>query len=165
MQCRLRGLSLPATYTEKDEFDCVRTFSCLLCPEALNTVKELEEHVVERNCYRWIIFSYKTSKISHNSFQVSIGHWRRLGKLFVHGQLRQTFLPEAEQDFQVPELMERNHPHILLFNFISPQVQDDFCANCLEDGKKMPAVGLCTNCRELMCRFLNLEFSIVNFQP
>ena len=46
MQCRLRGLSLPATYTEKDEFDCVRTFSCLLCPEALNTVKELEEHVV-----------------------------------------------------------------------------------------------------------------------
>ena len=48
MQCRLRGLSLPATYTEKDEFDCVRTFSCLLCPEALNTVKELEEHVVEK---------------------------------------------------------------------------------------------------------------------
>ena len=37
-----------------------------------------------------------------------------------------------------------------------PQVQDDFCANCLEDGKNMPAVGLCTNCRELMCRFLVL---------
>ena len=33
--------------------------------------------------------------------QVSLGHWRRLGKIFVHGQLRQTFLPEAEDDLQV----------------------------------------------------------------
>ena len=109
--------------------------------------------------------SFITSKMSHYSFQVSIGHWRRLGKLFVHGQLRQTFLPEAEQDFQAPELMERNLPQLLLFNFTCPQVQDDFCANCLEDGKKMPAVGLCTNCRELMCRLIgcNVQFSMFNF--
>ena len=119
MQCRLRGLSLPATYTEKDEFDCVRTFSCLLCPEALNTVKELEEHVVG-DCFWWTIFSSRAFKLLHNSPQVSIGHWRRLGKLFVHGQLRQTFLPEAEQDFQVPELMERNLPQLSLFNFTCP---------------------------------------------
>ena len=33
--------------------------------------------------------------------QVSLGHWRRLGKLFVHGQLRHTFLPEAEDELQV----------------------------------------------------------------
>ena len=33
--------------------------------------------------------------------KVSLGHWRRLGKLFVHGQLRRTFLPEAEDDLQV----------------------------------------------------------------
>ena len=41
-------------------------------------------------------------------------------------------------------------------------MQDDFCANCLEDGKKMPAVGLCTNCRELMCRLIseNVQCSI-----
>ena len=45
---RLRGLRLPPTYTEKDEYGCVRTFSCLLCPEALNTIKELEEHVVKK---------------------------------------------------------------------------------------------------------------------
>ena len=83
----------------------------------------------------------------------------------MHGQLRQTFLPEAEQDFQAPELMERNLPQLLLFNFTCPQVQDDFCANCLEDGKKMPAVGLCTNCRELMCRLIgyNVQFSMFNF--
>ena len=47
--CRLRGLRLPPTYTEKDEYGCVRTFSCLLCPEALKTTKELEEHVVGKN--------------------------------------------------------------------------------------------------------------------
>ena len=47
--CRLRGLRLPPTYTEKDEYGCVRTFSCLLCPEALATTKELEEHVVSSN--------------------------------------------------------------------------------------------------------------------
>ena len=38
---------------------------------------------------------------SLSPFQVSLGHWRRLGKLFVHGQLRQTFLPEAADDTQV----------------------------------------------------------------
>jgi len=81
LQPRLRGLRLPPTYTEKDEYGCVRTFSCLLCPEALKTTKELEEHVV------------------------SLGHWRRLGKLFVHGQLRQTFLPEAEDDLQVLHIL------------------------------------------------------------
>ena len=37
--------------------------------------------------------------------QVSLGHWRRLGKLFVHGQLRQTFLPEAEDDLQVLHIL------------------------------------------------------------
>ena len=41
------------------------------------------------------------ANISVPPLQVSLGHWRRLGKLFVHGQLRQTFLPEAEDDLEV----------------------------------------------------------------
>ena len=99
-------MRLPPTYTEKDEYGCVRTFSCLLCPEALKTTKELEEHVVRKG---------PNSKLTHKGcynvngsvlpLQVSLGHWRRLGKLFVHGQLRQTFLPEAEDDLQVLHIL------------------------------------------------------------
>ena len=100
-------MRLPPTYTEKDEYGCVRTFSCLLCPEALKTTKELEEHVVGN--------LGPNSKMTHKGcynvngsvlpLQVSLGHWRRLGKLFVHGQLRQTFLPEAEDDLQVLHIL------------------------------------------------------------
>ena len=118
-------MRLPPTYTEKDEYGCVRTFSSLLCPEALATTKELEEHVVGNEFLsgelgtpflvdllehvRLLSFKSCINKelkcLVNGSaildLQVSFGHWRRLGKLFVHGQLRQTFLPEAADDTQV----------------------------------------------------------------
>ena len=81
----------------------MRTFSCLLCPEALKTTKELEEHVVGNFGSNSMLTHTGCYNVNGSvlPLQVSLGHWRRLGKLFVHGQLRQTFLPEAADDTQV----------------------------------------------------------------
>ena len=84
--------------------------------------------------------------------KVSLGHWRRLGKLFVHGQLRRTFLPEAEDDLQVLYSIDASLLQLSCYLSTICQVQEELCANCLEDGKRESAKGLCTNCRELMCR-------------
>ena len=79
---------LPPSYTARDQWGCVRVFTCLACPAALTTVEELEEHVA------------------------SLAHWRRLGRLYVSGQIRETFLAEGggEQEEEGPVVAGPRHP-------------------------------------------------------
>ena len=65
-------------------------------------------------------------------------HWRRLGKLFVSGQLRETFPPSKQGEGQVEELEE--------------QEELEVCKGCQEEGKKEQASAHCAECNELLCR-------------
>lgn len=105
LQQKLPGGRLPPSYCSKDEWGCSRVIACKVCPAFLSSVEELEEHVV------------------------GLEHWRRLGKLFVSGQLRETFPPEQEGREQ--ELEE--------------------CCSCKEEDRKEVALGECTECKELLC--------------
>ena len=117
-----------------------------------------------KKLFWWIIFSFITSKISDNIFQVSIGHWRRLGKLFVHGQLRQTFLPEAEQDFQVPKLIHCNFNFCFYFSILLvlrckmtfAQIALRTARRCRLSGSVQTAGSWCAG---FLSRMFNCQFS------
>ena len=72
MQLHLPGGRFPPSYGARDMFGCVKVFRSKLSGAEFSGGEQLLSH-----CR-------------------SLGHWRRLGKYFINGQLRETFNPGAE---------------------------------------------------------------------
>ena len=72
MQLHLPGGRFPPSYGARDMFGCVKVFRSKLSGAEFSGSEQLLSH-----CR-------------------SLGHWRRLGKYFINGQLRETFNPGSE---------------------------------------------------------------------
>ena len=91
MQQHLPAGKFPPGYCKWDAWDCRKVFFCHRSMSKLRSLRELENHVR------------------------SVKYWRRIGKFFVNGQLRETFNP-ADEPFnpkpveQVGETEQERHP-------------------------------------------------------
>ena len=83
----------PDQYGAKDAFGCTKIFKCNICDEDLTGIANLGSHIQ------------------------TVSHWRRLGKLFINGQLRETFCPSSE-----PTSSSSDHvnPHLPFPPFVHP---------------------------------------------
>jgi hypothetical protein len=73
LQQRLGGARLPAAYTAKDEWACSRSFTCRPCSLAIDSVEDLDRHVVRRTDTPWHSFPGQQGALAPAGEAVRVG--------------------------------------------------------------------------------------------
>jgi len=125
MQENLKEGKFPPYYGDVDPWGYCKVFYCYRCMTKINGVDMLLKHVK------------------------GIKHWRKIGKFFLKGQLRETFNPV--NDPFIPDRAEpgRETEEEKKERLASIPV---LCRNCEDDGKIEIASGKCVECNEHLCR-------------
>ena len=116
MQYHLPDGKFPPQYGDRDMFGCIKIFRCKLCSEEFTSIAALQAH-----CH-------------------SINHWRRLGKYFINGQLRETFNPKAEPSFTMEGIWNETPEERQIRINCTPKL----CVSCLESGVRFMATYTCS---------------------
>ena len=124
MQQHLPGGHFPPQYGTRDRWGCMKVFYCHRCMVKMNGTKTLAKHV-------W-----------------GMKHWRKIGKFFINGQLRETFNPVGEP-FE-PKLVDIEETEQEKQRRLS--CTPKLCQNCLEENKREISAGHCTSCQEYLCQ-------------
>jgi len=115
MQQHLPDGKFPPQYGARDAFDCIKVFWCSLCHLELSGQGSVE------------------SLLAHTK---SLAHWRRLGKIFVNGQLRETFNPGGEVCQQAEAVEEETPAEKEVRLACTPRL----CQTCLDRRQRTVAV-------------------------
>jgi len=123
MQQHLPGGHFPPQYGTRDSWGCMKVFYCHRCMVKMNGTMTLVKHVR------------------------GMKHWRKIGKFFINGQLRETFNPVGEPFLPKPLDEDETEQEKLERLSSTPKL----CQNCLEENKREIAAGHCTSCQEYLC--------------
>eukprot|EP00092_Neocalanus_flemingeri_P019769 GFUD01021409.1.p1 GENE.GFUD01021409.1~~GFUD01021409.1.p1 ORF type:complete len:816 (+),score=239.01 GFUD01021409.1:110-2557(+) len=124
MQQHLPGGQFPPQYGTRDSWGCMKVFYCHRCMVKMNGTMTLVKHVG------------------------GMKHWRKIGKFFINGQLRETFNPVGESFVPTPVDEEETEQEKQQRLSSTPKL----CQNCLEENKREIAAGHCTSCQEYLCQ-------------
>ena len=106
------GGHLPPSYGAEDMHGCRKVFKCKVTGKEFSGVDNLLSHVR------------------------SINYWRRLGKFFLNGQLRETFHPMSEPHGQAEAVWQETEADRQLRLSCAPRL----CSRCVKQGRRSLAL-------------------------
>ena len=112
MQLHLPDGRFPPSYGAEDMLGCRKVFKCKVTGREFSGVDNLIAHV-------------------H-----SINYWRRLGKFFLNGQLRETFNPRSEPSTQAEAVWQETEADRQLRLSCAPRL----CSKCVKEGRRSLAL-------------------------
>ncbi len=106
------GGQFPPSYGAEDMHGCRKVFKCKVTGQEFSGVHNLVSHVR------------------------SINYWRRLGKFFLNGQLRETFNPRSEPSTQAEAVWQETEADRQLRLSCAPRL----CSRCDKEGRRSLAL-------------------------